>query len=257
VICENRQSHSSAKIATLRIATGRTARVRAKGRPVNQIDQIREDMALAGMSQQELADAIGKSFHSINRLLKGARALKADEAEQIRLVVSQRLAGLEGQDALEARQPGSAPGTADRTSHSGGTGSGTGSRPWAGFVPLYGFSLTAHGPALRLEPASRVGIVPAHPAQAHTERGFAVEVVDESMAPRHGPGELVYAVRGLAPRRGHDVVVELADGTSLIRKFQGMDSAGVTVEQYTPSRKQTYRLPDVRGLHAVVGTGQR
>lgn len=210
------------------------------------IAQIRADMEAAGITQPELAKALGKSFDSVNRLLSGRRKLMAEEADRIREIIARRNTSYGSQ---ESDQPGASRVSDILTHYSAATPTG--------MVPLYGFSISNGGATLRLDAPSKVGVVPAHPFQSLVERGFAVEVVDETMVPRFEPGEIVYGVRGLAPRRGQDVVVELQDGGAMIRRFVSMDTGSITVEQHVPAKKTTWRINEVRHLHAVVGSGRR
>lgn len=68
---------------------------------------------------------------------------------------------------------------------------------------------------------------------------YAVRVIGDSMEPRYFAGEIVYAVRGIPPRRGDFVVVQVkGDGgiRAMVKRFLSVDDHTLRLRQYNPDR---------------------
>jgi transcriptional regulator with XRE-family HTH domain len=123
-----------------------------------------------------------------------------------------------------------------------------------GLVPLYGMA-AAQNNRIVIAAGSELRWVPMHPAQRGYRRVGAVEVVGESMFPRWKPREIAYFVFGLDPRRGgaDDVIIELLDGTAMIKEYIGRTAENLMLREYFP-KERAFDLPleQVKAVHAVV-----
>lgn len=120
-------------------------------------------------------------------------------------------------------------------------------------APLFGY---AQGLADRLAvaPGQELRLVPRHPAQLGYKRAGVVEIAGEAMFPRWKPRELAYFVFDMTPARGDDVLIELTDGTGLVREYVSRQPDAVTVRRYSPCEELEHIPADqVRALHAIVG----
>jgi len=122
-----------------------------------------------------------------------------------------------------------------------------------GMCAVYGYAAGA-GERVVVAAGSEIRWVPIHPGQKGYSRVGAAEVVGESMYPRFKPRELAYFVFDLQPPRGDDVIIELADGTAMIKEYVGRTSDNLMVKEFFPEER-TFDIPlsDVTALHAVVG----
>ncbi|MDE2104159.1 MAG: helix-turn-helix transcriptional regulator [Patescibacteria group bacterium] len=124
-----------------------------------------------------------------------------------------------------------------------------------GMVQVYGF-VAAAGELINLAEPAGERLVPIHPAQRGYPTVGAAEVIGESMLPRYKPRELVYFVFGLKPRRGDDAIVEMNDGTAILKEYVMEKDGRVSLREFHPEDR-TFTVPGVRvkALHAVVGRG--
>jgi len=179
--------------------------------------EIRARLQQAGQTQLALARAIGKSKDSVSRLLKGQRNLDFDEAQQIRAFF----------------------GDVDQ-----GAGSATQQVPVFG-VPTPGgpdrFSLSADQAMERIE-------LPNGLTRGET---IAVRLPSDDMAPRLFSGEIVIVARGIPPARNGDCLVELKDGSGLIKQFVGQKEGLVFLRHFNPDEEIRIPALQVRALHAV------
>lgn len=125
--------------------------------------------------------------------------------------------------------------------------------PTPGMAAVYGLA-AAEGEAIAIAAGSEIRYVPMHPAQRGYSRIGAVEIVGESMYPRWKPRELAYFVFDMPPPRGDDVIVELEDGTAIIKEYVGRTATHLMLKEWHP-QERVFDLPLVRvkALHAVVG----
>ncbi len=179
--------------------------------------EIRERLQQTGRSQIALGRAIGKSKDSVSRLLKGERGIDVEEAAQIR-------AFFDGSAALE---------------------------PAFQQIPVFGFA--AAGGEDRISLASD-HILDRIEVPVGLVRGdvMAVRVAGDSMEPRLFSGETVIVGRGVKPSRFGDCIVEMKDGSALVKQYRGQRDGYHFLFQYNP--EQELRLPStqVRAVHAVL-----
>jgi transcriptional regulator with XRE-family HTH domain len=121
--------------------------------------------------------------------------------------------------------------------------------------PLYGF-VAAAGEVVNLTDAALTRRIPIHPAQRGYSQTGAVEVIGESMYPRYKPREIVYFVFGLRPKRGEDAVVEMTDGSAILKEYVIEKTGYVFLREFYPEERQfSIESTKVKALHAVVGRG--
>lgn len=77
------------------------------------------------------------------------------------------------------------------------------------------------------------------------------QVIDESMSPWVEPGEWVWYQQGLHPRRSEGCVVELVDGTLLVRLYLREKDGYVFLQRINPESVEQYLHSDVKAIHKV------
>lgn len=122
-----------------------------------------------------------------------------------------------------------------------------------GMCAVYGYVAGA-GERVTVAAGSEIRWVPMHPGQRGYSRIGSAEVVGESMYPRFKPRELAYFVFDMTPPRGDDVIVELVDGTAIIKEYVGRTPEHLMLREFFPEERVfDVPLKDVKALHAVVG----
>jgi SOS-response transcriptional repressor LexA len=179
--------------------------------------EIRARLKETGRSQAALGRAIGKSKDSVSRLLAGQRSLDVEEAEAIRSFF--------GED-----QPAG---------------------PVYVQIPVYGYA--AAGGSDRVALASdqvldRIEI----PAGLTRGEAFAIRVSGDSMEPRLYSGELVIVGRGVPPQKNGDCVVEMRDGSALVKQYRSQRDNVVFLHQLNPDEEIKVDATKVRAIHAVL-----
>jgi SOS-response transcriptional repressor LexA len=179
--------------------------------------EIKSRLAETGRSQIALGRAIGKSKDSVSRLLKGERGLDVEEAELIK--------NFFGDDQPKA--------------------------PPFVQIPVYGYA--AAGGDDRITIASDQ-VLDRIEVPAGLTRGevIAIRVAGDSMEPRLYAGELVIVGLNVPPTRNGDCVVELKDGSALVKQYRGQRDGTVFLFQHNPEREIRLEATKVRAMHAVV-----
>ena len=80
---------------------------------------------------------------------------------------------------------------------------------------------------------------------------FIVRLVGESMYPRLRSGEAVMVERNVPPVRNDDVLVELTDGSGLIKEYRGQRDGYLFLFQYNPEQEVRIPLTKVQSIHAA------
>lgn len=119
-----------------------------------------------------------------------------------------------------------------------------------GTVPLYGW--TGHDDRLALGPDDLLGAVPMHPAQANVRDAFAVQVADETMAPRYDPGETIYLAPRRWPKPGKDCLVQLRDGRAFVARLLRRHEGQVELTRFG-GPPLLLPVDELEAIHAVVG----
>lgn len=179
--------------------------------------EIRRRLEETGRTQAALARHLGKSKDSVSRLMQGLRKIDADEA----LAIEKFFGGAEP------------------------------AAPAFVQIPVYGYA--AAGGADRVSVASDQVLdrieVPAGLARGEV---MAIRVAGDSMEPRLYSGELVIVGVGVPPSRNADCVVELRDGTAMVKQYRGQRDGQVFLWQYNPETEVRVPADQVRALHAVI-----
>jgi phage repressor protein C with HTH and peptisase S24 domain len=86
---------------------------------------------------------------------------------------------------------------------------------------------------------------------------YAVYANGDSMEPRFRHGELLFIDPSRPPKRGDDVVVQVAVGGEIcgfVKRFVSASDDTTTVHQFNPDEDIKYPTPDVKAVHLVVGS---
>ncbi|GAA0623478.1 helix-turn-helix domain-containing protein [Thalassospira tepidiphila] len=83
---------------------------------------------------------------------------------------------------------------------------------------------------------------------------FAVYANGEAMAPRYLPGEVLWIVPGLPLKPRRNVLIEMNDGTAIVRQLVSFSSADIVVRTLTPDVESHLSRDDVRHVHTVAGS---
>lgn len=175
--------------------------------------EIRARLKDSGRSQAALARAIGKSKDSVSRLLNNARGMDVDEAEKI--------------DAF--------------------FGVGVAAQPAYLRLPVFGYAAAGGEDRVALADDQVLDHVEIPRGLVRGE-AFGVRVAGESMYPRLQSGETVIAERGVAPIRNKEVLVELRDGSGLVKEYRGQKDGFLFLWQYNPEREVRIELSKVRTM---------
>tara|TARA_R110002073_G_scaffold76548_1_gene185814 strand:+ start:791 stop:1471 length:681 start_codon:yes stop_codon:yes gene_type:complete len=207
---------------------------------------LKRRMAAAGVNQADAAHALGWDQSKVSRYVNGNfKRISATDAEAFEgwLRSAEKSAGVKstasGFQTLESgldlppREPAQ--------------------------IPIYGLAGAGNG-ALHLDHAAVLGFVERIGKQGPRTDAFAVQVFGSSMEPRYFPGEIVYCVRGLHPRRGDDVVIELKNGDAYLKTYEATRDGMVFVSQYNheaigDDTPMHWPATEIKALHAVVGRG--
>lgn len=178
---------------------------------------IRGRLDRAGRSQSALARHMGKTVHSIGRLVKSPRELTPSEVAQIEEFFG---------DAAPAVP------TIER-------------------IPVYGYVAGGGIDRIAMGSDSVLDYLEV-PAGLTRGRPIALRVVGDSMEPRLFSGETVIVGLGVAPARFGDCVVEYQDGSGIIKQYRGQRHGKVFVYQYNPEQEFPIEGSSVKAVHAVL-----
>lgn len=80
---------------------------------------------------------------------------------------------------------------------------------------------------------------------------IAIRVAGDSMEPRLFSGETVIVALNVTPTRFGDCVVELKDGTGLVKQYRGRRDGHIFLWQYNPEKELRLLETDVKAIHAA------
>jgi len=86
---------------------------------------------------------------------------------------------------------------------------------------------------------------------------YAVYCNGDNMEPRYRHGELLFVDPSRPPKRGDDVVIQVAAGDEIsgfVKRFVGADDETTTVHQLNPDKDIEYPTANVRAVHLIVGS---
>lgn len=205
---------------------------------MSRIKALRES---SGLTQQQVADRLGKSQSEIARLERGERKLTVDWAVKLAPLYDVDPAHL--LDDLSSKDHG-------RPLARGASLPGN-----AGQIPILSGARGGDHQTMHLSDGP-LGWA-ARPANLSAVRdAYAVYVVGDSMAPRYEPGWLLHVNPIKPPPPGRDVVVRLIDDTVLIKTYQGWTPSALTLRQLNPAAALEIPRSQVASIHLVVGCDQ-
>ncbi len=117
-------------------------------------------------------------------------------------------------------------------------------------IPVYGYA--AAGGADRVAIANDQVLdrieIPAGMTRGDT---MAIRIAGDSMEPRLYSGELVIVERNVPPDRNGDCVLELADGSAIVKQYRGQRDGFYFLHQYNPDEEVRIPITSTRAIHAV------
>ena len=187
---------------------------------------IPERLKLAGRSQADLARHLGLDPSSLTKTIRGTRQLKADELIEMETFFSGMAE--EGARFVSARR-------APRAK-----------------VPVYGYAAAGGEERIAVNEGRVIDWIDPPPFWSGAGELLAVKVIGVSMEPRLFQGEMVIAQRNLSPTREQDCLVELCDGSGLIKTYVGQRDPSIVCRQYNPAKELQIAKAEVRSLHAII-----
>ncbi|WP_312066267.1 S24 family peptidase [Brevundimonas sp.] len=179
--------------------------------------EIRDRLKRSGRSQAALARAIGKSKDSVSRLMTGQRAMEVEEAAAIRSFFD------EGAEA----------------------------GPQFIQIPVYGYAAAGGEDRVALAEDQVLDRIEV-PAGLVRGDAVAIRIAGDSMEPRLYSGEMVIVGLGVPPQKNGDCVVELRDGTAMVKQYQGTRDNVVFLHQLNPDKEVRLDASKVKAIHAVI-----
>ena len=189
---------------------------------------IPDRLRRAGRNQSELARFLALDPSSLTKTIKGTRALKVDELNKIEQF-------FEG-DGYEVPVISTATRRPQRR------------------IPIYGYAAGGGGGEERIAFNSGGIIDFIEPPPLWNGAGdlMGIRILGDSMVPRLFEGEMVIAQVNLPPLRGQDAVIEMTDGSALVKTYRGSTARVIEAEQWNPQKPLTVDKERVRAVHAVV-----
>lgn len=118
-------------------------------------------------------------------------------------------------------------------------------------LPIYGYAAASDGDLIALNEGHVVDWLELpHGLLLGPGEYFAVRPIGSSMEPRIFPGETLVVRRNYPPARDKDVVLEFADGSGLIKTYEGQRQGRIFVKQWNEPRTLDFDATGVK-LHAV------
>lgn len=115
-------------------------------------------------------------------------------------------------------------------------------------VPVFGYAAMGGDDYVSLADDRILDVVTV-PAGLVRAGSFIVGGVGESMYPRLRSGEQMMVDVDVPPIRYDDVLVELNDGTGLVKEYRGLKDGYVLLFQYNPEKEIKLPLTKVRKMH--------
>jgi len=171
-----------------------------------------------GKKQVALAEHLGRSVHAVSRLVNSDRELTASEIAAVETFLNDN-----------APPP----------------------QPLTMRVPVYGYAAASDGDRVSLGSDHVLDHIELPVGLAKGDHIIAIRVAGDSMEPRLFSGETVIVALNVLPARYGDCVVELKDGTGLIKQYRGRRDGHVFLHQYNPDKEVRLIDTDIRAIHAV------
>ncbi len=180
--------------------------------------EIRERLEQSGRSQRALAAHLGISKDSMSRLLLDKRNMEVTELERIKEF-------FEG-DQAEAT-------------------------PQFVQIPVYGYAAAGGDDRISIADDRVIDRIEV-PAGLVRGEAMAIRVAGDSMEPRLYSGEIVIVGVNTPPARNGDCVVEMRDGTALVKQYRGQRDGRIFLWQYNPENQIDLDATKVKRMHAVL-----
>lgn len=217
----------------------------------DRILKARED---AGLTQQQLADATGKTRGAVAQWESGKTRPRHDVLLAIATSTGQDIAWLESGISLD-------PATTARPKPNASFPPRYQEFPQDHSVPLLG--QTAGGPNGRfILNGTEVGRVFCPPMLEGVEGAYAVMVYGTSMEPRYFAGETVWVNPHLPVRAGDDVIAQVLENgddqpvESYIKRFESRSARVLRLYQYNPDegedRELEFDADKIFSVHKIV-----
>lgn len=190
---------------------------------------IPDRLARHGRSQSELARYLNLDPSSLTKTIKGSRRMKADEMLKIDDFFGGRDTDVGAVETLSTRRRG-------------------GPRR----IPVYGYAAAGGADILAFNSGQVIDFIDPPPLWNGTGDLVAIRVLGESMEPRLFEGEMVIAQIDLPPIKGSDCIIEMSDGTAVVKTYRGASSGSIDATQWNPGKSLQYDRNRVKGLHAVI-----
>lgn len=212
--------------------------------------ELRAAREMAGLTQEELARAIGVTQSQIAKLERGERNVAAETAGKLGIVLKVN------PTTLLPREVRSAFSGAVPAVHPAAVQSRISKPQAAGVVsiPVHSFHFSVPRPDGRkvLEEVP-TGITPIPSYLAGVTNAYAVMVADESMVPRYRPGQILHINPLRPPTQGAAVMVETTDGMALLCEWGGWDGGDAIVSTYAGGQIVVPSV-EIESVHVVVGS---
>lgn len=191
------------------------------------LKDIPERLKAAGRSQAELAAHLNLDPSSMTKTIKGTRRLKADELLKIEAFFED---GPDGNVELMAPRRRAAPRR----------------------IPVYGYAAAGGEDRIVMNPGQVIDWIEPPPLWNGLGDLVAIRVLGDSMEPRLFSGEMVVAQIGLPPARDRDCIIEMGDGSALVKTYKGQKDGHVFAHQYNPDKGLSIDATGVKALHAII-----
>jgi len=185
---------------------------------MSKLPDLKARLRTSGKSQVALAQYLGITKDSVGRLVNGQRKAEAEELQRA-------LAFLDGEIAPAA--------------------------PAFQQINVYGYAAAGGDDRIMIADDRVLDRIEVPMGLARGEI-FGIRVAGDSMEPRLYSGEIVIVSRDLRPSRMGDCVVELRDGTALVKQYRGERDGVLFLHQYNPDQEVKIEASKVRAIHAVV-----
>lgn len=186
---------------------------------------IPDRLARAGRNQSELARFLALDPSSLTKTIKGVRRLKADE-----LVKIEEFFGSDGYEGVTS----------------------TSSRRPQRRIPVYGYAAAGGEERIAFNTGQIIDYIDPPPLWNGAGDLVGLRILGDSMVPRLFEGELVIAQINLPPLRNQDCVIEMADGTALVKTYKGATERSIQAEQWNPQKALAVDKARAKAVHAII-----
>lgn len=226
----------------------------AQNRTMDDLEWIKAGLLKPGKTQRGIAKAIGIDTTGVNRMLKGNRAIKANELPKIRAYLEAPDGGMskpqEEVTSVDNPQPSVASPNHGRVELASGTKSYL-EQPRD--LPILG-SAKAGAEGFFLDQGEIQGMARRPPILQGIKNAFAVYVREDSMMPAYESGWVVHVHPTRPCKPGDNVVIEMLDGQAFIKRLVKRTEKHVVCKQWNPAGELKYDASKVKTIMLVVGS---